>query len=325
MKDILKRNHVENTCDLEAAMKKRTDDLSLREERIAQKIPGDNNIIAAPYLTIVASDITTQTKVEFPLMAKDYWPDTDVVSPADFVRASMAIPVFFEPFKVTVEQSVQDRSRLQQLKAAAADRANTDSKVISFVDGGILSNFPINVFHNPNIKVARMPTFGVKLEDEKHIIPGQENKEKPTLLRFIGNVFSTIRFYYDRDFLKRNEIYEKSIAHVDVAGFNWLNFGMGYEDQKKLFIKGADGVAGVVMFNPEYGERLGDEADLEATYARIGDFLKKKCKGYTGYIFTGNLDLAKKIGLKAARRIEFYTGKIDCRLLEYELYAGSKR
>jgi 23S rRNA G2445 N2-methylase RlmL len=82
---------------------------------------------------------------------------------------------------------------------------------------------------------------------------------------------------------------------------------------------------GVVMFNPEYGERLGDEAELEATYARIGDFMKKQCKGYTGYIFTGNLDLAKKIGLKAARRIEFYTGKIDCRLLEYELYAGSKR
>jgi putative N6-adenine-specific DNA methylase len=44
-----------------------------------------------------------------------------------------------------------------------------------------------------------------------------------------------------------------------------------------------------------------------------------------GYIFTGNLDLAKKVGLKAGRRLEFYTGKIDCRLLEYELYAGTRR
>jgi 23S rRNA G2445 N2-methylase RlmL len=83
--------------------------------------------------------------------------------------------------------------------------------------------------------------------------------------------------------------------------------------------------AGVVMFNPEYGERLGQEKDLEEIYGRIGDFLKKKCRGYTGYVFTGNLDLAKKIGLKASRRIEFYTVRIDCRLLEYELYAGSKR
>jgi putative N6-adenine-specific DNA methylase len=82
---------------------------------------------------------------------------------------------------------------------------------------------------------------------------------------------------------------------------------------------------GVVYFNPEYGERLGEETELEATYSRIGDFMKKKCQGYLGYIFTGNLDLAKKIGLKASRRIEFYTSKIDCRLLEYELYGGSRR
>ena len=87
----------------------------------------------------------------------------------------------------------------------------------------------------------------------------------------------------------------------------------------------SDDVAGVVYFNPEYGDRLGEEAELEVTYKRIGDFLKKKCKGYTGYIFTGNLELAKKIGLKPSRRIEFYTSKIDCRLLEYELYAGTRR
>ena len=83
--------------------------------------------------------------------------------------------------------------------------------------------------------------------------------------------------------------------------------------------------AGVVMFNPEYGERLGVHTKLEATYKRIGDFLKKDCLGYRGYVFTGNPDLAKKIGLSTSRRIEFYNGKLDCRLLEYELYEGSKR
>jgi 23S rRNA G2445 N2-methylase RlmL len=82
---------------------------------------------------------------------------------------------------------------------------------------------------------------------------------------------------------------------------------------------------GVIYFNPEYGERLGEESALQKTYERIGDFMKKKCQGYTGYIFTGNLDLAKKIGLKAKRRIEFYTAKLDCRLLEYELYGGTRR
>ena len=84
-------------------------------------------------------------------------------------------------------------------------------------------------------------------------------------------------------------------------------------------------IPGVIYFNPEYGERLGEISALESTYARIGDFLKKKCQGYMGYIFTGNLDLAKKIGLKASRRIEFYTAKLDCRLLEFELYSGTRR
>ncbi|WP_031527109.1 THUMP domain-containing class I SAM-dependent RNA methyltransferase [Dyadobacter crusticola] len=82
---------------------------------------------------------------------------------------------------------------------------------------------------------------------------------------------------------------------------------------------------GVFFVNPEYGERLGEISELEETYARIGDFMKQKCRGYSGYVFTGNLDLAKKIGLKPRRRIEFYSGKIDCRLLEYELYEGTKR
>lgn len=81
----------------------------------------------------------------------------------------------------------------------------------------------------------------------------------------------------------------------------------------------------VIMFNPEYGERLGEEIELEVTYARMGDFLKNQCKGMTGYIFTGNLELAKKIRLKPSRRIEFFNATIDCRLLEYELYAGTKR
>jgi len=81
---------------------------------------------------------------------------------------------------------------------------------------------------------------------------------------------------------------------------------------------------GVIMFNPEYGERLGENDELEVTYKRMGDFMKQKCAGYRGYIFTGNLELAKKVGLKASRRIEFWNGTIDCRLLKYEMYEGKR-
>ncbi|MCU7495568.1 MAG: class I SAM-dependent RNA methyltransferase [Ignavibacteria bacterium] len=82
---------------------------------------------------------------------------------------------------------------------------------------------------------------------------------------------------------------------------------------------------GTVLLNPEYGERLGKVAELEEIYKGIGDFFKKKCLGYKGYVFTGNFDLAKKIGLRTKRRIPFFNGNIDCRLLEYELYEGSRK
>lgn len=82
---------------------------------------------------------------------------------------------------------------------------------------------------------------------------------------------------------------------------------------------------GVVILNPGYGERLGDIPGLETVYAAIGDFFKNKCQGYRGYVFTGNTGLAKRIGLKTSRRIPFYNGPIECRLLEFELYSGSRR
>jgi len=82
---------------------------------------------------------------------------------------------------------------------------------------------------------------------------------------------------------------------------------------------------GIIVMNPEYGFRLGEVKRLQKTYERIGDFFKQKCAGYTGYIFTGNLDLAKKVGLRTSRRLEFHNANIECRLLKYELYAGTRK
>jgi putative N6-adenine-specific DNA methylase len=82
---------------------------------------------------------------------------------------------------------------------------------------------------------------------------------------------------------------------------------------------------GVVLMNPEYGERMGDASQLETVYKGIGDFLKQKCRGYTGYVFTGSPVLAKKVGLKPKRSLPFFNSGIECRLLEYELYSGSKK
>lgn len=84
------------------------------------------------------------------------------------------------------------------------------------------------------------------------------------------------------------------------------------------------GPPGVLYFNPEYGQRLGEAQKLQEIYKQIGDFMKQKASGYWGYVFTANLELAKLIGLRPDRRIPFYNAKLDARLLEYELYKGSK-
>ncbi len=82
---------------------------------------------------------------------------------------------------------------------------------------------------------------------------------------------------------------------------------------------------GVVILNPPYGERTGEIGRLTRLYREIGDFFKQKCGGYLGYIFTGNMALGKQVGLRTKRRILFYNGEIECRLLEYELYEGTRR
>ncbi|WP_224961576.1 THUMP domain-containing class I SAM-dependent RNA methyltransferase [Geomonas subterranea] len=77
---------------------------------------------------------------------------------------------------------------------------------------------------------------------------------------------------------------------------------------------------GVLILNPPYGKRLGEVEALRPLYKEIGDTLKKRCRGYTAYLFTGNLELAKSVGLKATRRMVLYNGPIECRLLKYEMY-----
>lgn len=167
-------------------------------------------------------------------------------------------------------------------------------------------------------------------------------KRKPGLLRH-NYAFMHLVNYNEQDYLKEFSQLEEQVTEVpelkiiatdiseDAVNISKINAGIaGVEEMIEFGVcdfeetKLPENDKGVVYFNPEYGDRLGVEAELEITYKRIGDFLKKKCKGYTGYIFTGNLELAKKIGLKPKRRIEFYTSKIDCRLLEYELYEGSR-
>ncbi len=74
---------------------------------------------------------------------------------------------------------------------------------------------------------------------------------------------------------------------------------------------------GTVFFNPEYGIRLGTYEELAPVYARMGDFMNEKCRGWTGGVITGNPDLAACVNLYYKARVPFFNGPIDCRLFIY--------
>ncbi len=81
---------------------------------------------------------------------------------------------------------------------------------------------------------------------------------------------------------------------------------------------------GVVIINPPYGERLAVK-DINDSYHLIGDAFKKNFTDYDAFVFTGNLAAAKHIGLRTSKRIPMYNGPIECRLLKFEMYRGTRK
>jgi putative N6-adenine-specific DNA methylase len=88
---------------------------------------------------------------------------------------------------------------------------------------------------------------------------------------------------------------------------------------------GPPAAGGILVMNPPYGERIGDDAELAAFYPKLGDVLKQRYTGWTAYILSADMRLPKLIGLKASKRTPLYNGALECRLFEYRLVAGSLR
>jgi putative N6-adenine-specific DNA methylase len=83
--------------------------------------------------------------------------------------------------------------------------------------------------------------------------------------------------------------------------------------------------AGVLVANPPYGVRIGEDAELAAFYPRLGDALKARFAGWRCHLLSADLRLAKLIGLKASKRTPLFNGALECRLFEYRIVAGAMR
>ena len=130
--------------------------------------------------------------------------------------------------------------------------------------------------------------------------------------------------------LNRLPIYgsDKSGAVLGMARENLATLGLTDAVELKqmdVLDGGPPAAGGILVMNPPYGERLGGTDELAAFYPRLGDVLKQRYAGWTAYILTSDLNLARLIGLKATKRTPLYNGALECRLFEYRLVAGSLR
>jgi putative N6-adenine-specific DNA methylase len=87
----------------------------------------------------------------------------------------------------------------------------------------------------------------------------------------------------------------------------------------------APAAEGILVANPPYGVRIGDQDELASFYPQVGDVLKKKFAGWRAYLFTGDMRLPKLIGLTPSKRTPLYNGALECRLYEFKIVAGAMR
>lgn len=83
--------------------------------------------------------------------------------------------------------------------------------------------------------------------------------------------------------------------------------------------------SGLLLTNPPYGERLNELADLKAWYPHVGTWLKKTMAGWKACFITADRGLPSGIGFKPSKKTPLFNGALDCRLFEFELYAGTRR
>jgi putative N6-adenine-specific DNA methylase len=94
---------------------------------------------------------------------------------------------------------------------------------------------------------------------------------------------------------------------------------LGFEVKDVRDFHPPSGPPGMILCNPPYGERIGEEKDLKNLYVTLGKVLRERCQGWSACVFTGNANLARQIGLEPVEEVPLFNGKIPCRLLKYDL------
>lgn len=171
-------------------------------------------------LVVTAADVTRGELVHFPWdYARVYGLDPSRQRVVDAVRASMSIPFFYQPVSLTA----------------------ADGTVSTLVDGGVLSNFPIDIFDRTDGRTPRWPTFGVKLLPRlpvgaAKVIPvAGLLKHGPVALA--ANLAMTTIVGRDQAHLAKPWVSARTVR-VDTSGVNPVDFGIGQAEATRLFENG---------------------------------------------------------------------------------------
>jgi 23S rRNA (guanine2445-N2)-methyltransferase / 23S rRNA (guanine2069-N7)-methyltransferase len=119
--------------------------------------------------------------------------------------------------------------------------------------------------------------------------------------------------------------YDRDAAAVRAANENAerakLRGYVHFERRELAELTNAGGAHGLIATNPPYGERIGDQERLQALYSLLGEKLREHFVGWQAAVFTGNPPLAMALGIHARRSHTFFNGRIECRLLRFDLSA----
>ena len=237
---------------------------------------GDGKQLGENLLQIMAAGVPVGVKFQFPRDVKYLSVETNSNSPAALVRASMSIPLFFEPAvfdvnKKTWETFVDDNLIELVDKDKRDELAGIDQ--VAFLDGGIFSNLPVDAFR---VAMPDVPTIAVPLMSTTLAKPYQRRARLKSFATDVGTVLFMVRNQRDRDAIdqlrqasKRFEArlrlpetdkkalppsYPFRLATINVGSANWLNFVMEETEMMDLFLTGMRRAKGFIQ-NEMPGEK----------------------------------------------------------------------
>ncbi|QND79584.1 patatin-like phospholipase family protein [Pseudoxanthomonas mexicana] len=219
--------------------------------------PGDMLRINATALPVSKSTpIPVGTKFTFPrdleLLAAKY----QTGSPALMARASMAVPLFFDPLVCDLDSANWRKSvpgRFAHGMDREALRIIGQCSEVAFVDGGLLSNFPIDSFRTQHgattgVTLATLSTIGVTLTSSVRTDDRRSRSGVPGFLTHLSSIVDGMRHSRDREAAQLATRLDSAdllsnvrIAPIDVGGHNWLNFQLNEDDKTDLFLRGMRG------------------------------------------------------------------------------------